>query len=390
VNDANASFFWTTKRLQNGPPGFCRKFRNCLAESSIEPRRADPYSRLRVQDEWNDQEPAMNEAYSRDGGDMHEWARLLSHMSTLSSELYRLALTAPANRFQELALEAAQAVLGFDAACWNQGAPTMDGPNYHSAKHYGSLPDRNDYHESVLNDALANPGRTITAQVEQPGASSANAVAHAHRHKTNDLHAMSALNLFDAIVFCRYRPDTPFSEAERLFIDGLVPQLADTWRINRLRALQGDRRRTAQINESQALCDSKRFLHAAGRHFAELMQLEWRDWCGPQVPTELLRDGSTTHIGNRIVVTVTPANDMWCLSIRKRTRTDRLTARERDIAKRFGRGLGYREVAQELRIAPATARNHLKNIYDKLEINSKVELAGLLRQIERPEMLRGK
>jgi len=41
-------------------------------------------------------------------------------------------------------------------------------------------------------------------------------------------------------------------------------------------------------------------------------------------------------------------------------------------------------VARELHISPATARNHLKNIYCKPEISSKVDLAGLLRQIDRP------
>jgi len=74
-----------------------------------------------------------------------------------------------------------------------------------------------------------------------------------------------------------------------------------------------------------------------GRHFAAMMQTEWKQWQGPCVPVELL--AGKTFPGGKIVVAATAIDDMWLLTIRRRSPADRLTARERDIARRFGRGL---------------------------------------------------
>jgi DNA-binding CsgD family transcriptional regulator len=55
-----------------------------------------------------------------------------------------------------------------------------------------------------------------------------------------------------------------------------------------------------------------------------------------------------------------------------------LTAREREVAEQFARGLSYKEVALVLHIAPATVRNHLARIYDKLGLETKSALVRLL------------
>lgn len=54
---------------------------------------------------------------------------------------------------------------------------------------------------------------------------------------------------------------------------------------------------------------------------------------------------------------------------------DALTARERDVAGLVAQGLPYREVATRLGISEHTVKNHLRRIYDKLDISSRVELA---------------
>lgn len=52
-----------------------------------------------------------------------------------------------------------------------------------------------------------------------------------------------------------------------------------------------------------------------------------------------------------------------------------LTPRERDVAALVARGLAYKDVAARLHISDHTVKNHLRRIYDKLDINSRVELA---------------
>lgn len=52
---------------------------------------------------------------------------------------------------------------------------------------------------------------------------------------------------------------------------------------------------------------------------------------------------------------------------------DVLTSREREILDRLAKGHSHKEVANELFISPTTVRKHIFNIYEKLQVHSKVE-----------------
>ena len=59
---------------------------------------------------------------------------------------------------------------------------------------------------------------------------------------------------------------------------------------------------------------------------------------------------------------------------------ERLSEREGAVARRYADGRTYKEIAEELFISPATVRNHLANIYRKLEINGKAELVRIVSE----------
>ena len=61
-----------------------------------------------------------------------------------------------------------------------------------------------------------------------------------------------------------------------------------------------------------------------------------------------------------------------------------LTAREMDVAQLAARGFRNSDIARHLHLQPGTVTAHLKNIYAKLDIHSRVELANLLREIGDP------
>lgn len=52
---------------------------------------------------------------------------------------------------------------------------------------------------------------------------------------------------------------------------------------------------------------------------------------------------------------------------------DVLTPREREILDRLAKGHSHKEVANELFISPTTVRKHIFNIYEKLQVHSKVD-----------------
>ena len=58
-----------------------------------------------------------------------------------------------------------------------------------------------------------------------------------------------------------------------------------------------------------------------------------------------------------------------------------LTAREIEIAQLVATGKRNKEVAIDLRLSRYTVETHLKNIYDKLQIQSRTELTNVVRDV---------
>lgn len=60
-----------------------------------------------------------------------------------------------------------------------------------------------------------------------------------------------------------------------------------------------------------------------------------------------------------------------------------LTPREEEVVSLVSKGLRYREIAGQLSVSPHTLNNHLRHIFDKLQVRGRVELAiyGLKHKI---------
>ena len=58
------------------------------------------------------------------------------------------------------------------------------------------------------------------------------------------------------------------------------------------------------------------------------------------------------------------------------TKEERLTRREREVAGPAAVGASSREIAAELVLSVRTVDNHLQNVYSKLGVSSRDELAG--------------
>lgn len=103
---------------------------------------------------------------------------------------------------------------------------------------------------------------------------------------------------------------------------------------------------------------------------------------------DLLRVMRQVHRGlpwpDRVPQTAAPgsapfaASSNSCLQPRSKAKTERwdqLTPRETEIALLVGQGLRYKEMARQLAMSSSTLNNHLRNIFEKLQINGRVELA---------------
>ena len=69
----------------------------------------------------------------------------------------------------------------------------------------------------------------------------------------------------------------------------------------------------------------------------------------------------------------------WLLRLAPRGAADELSPREREVAQRFAGGESNTAIARALGISPATVRNHLSHVYDKLQVRHRAGLIAALR-----------
>jgi len=140
----------------------------------------------------------------------------------------------------------------------------------------------------------------------------------------------------------------PTHECERQTVQALVPHLAETWNLCRLRSVAGSFGLDI-CPSARALCDCKGRLHAAAPAFTTLLRAEWPEWQGPKLPEMLqgnwLRPEHSQYVGAAIVANSEPVGDLRLLKLRHVSLLDTLTAREQEVARLFGSGSSHKSIA---------------------------------------------
>jgi len=222
--------------------------------------------------------------------------------SGLLFRLYRLAQNSPPKEFQTHALNQVREVLAFDSAIWVTGGMLPEGGIPHTIHLYHQPQEMMENwarikHHDVLNfEAFSQLGQTINAALAidpywlprvHP-----EILAHIKRygmeHILATIIANPVLQIFTAVSFYRDDPTQPFTEAERLLKQNLMPHLAEVWNNNRFNFLHSTHQDGRQADHARAICDTKGMLHNASYDFEKMMHSEWSDWHGPKLPSVLL------------------------------------------------------------------------------------------------------
>jgi DNA-binding NarL/FixJ family response regulator len=84
--------------------------------------------------------------------------------------------------------------------------------------------------------------------------------------------------------------------------------------------------------------------------------------------TDVHQGGSpmSSHIARKIVQSFQPEE-------RPNVELQKLSTREQQILDNLSKGLRYKEIAGNLFISSETVRKHIRNIYEKLQVNSRIE-----------------
>lgn len=83
---------------------------------------------------------------------------------------------------------------------------------------------------------------------------------------------------------------------------------------------------------------------------------------------EVYKGGSpmSSHIARKVVASFQPGNN-------QKAELQKLSEREKEILNELSQGLRYKEIADKLFLSTETVRTHIRNIYEKLQVNSRTE-----------------
>lgn len=311
---------------------------------------------------------------------------MLHRLSRTLREIHRLSREVPVTGFQDAAFAVMKELGRFDAGYWGGGREPVEAVVMHY-QHLHRLPTEEmnaafekvksrPRHIELISRCVINAGQAQVFDVREAGVD--DFYSHFGVDQIVTLYTRDTdFGLYHVISLYRSGAER-FTEPERMLFESAVPHLLDAWRESKLLHISGANRDACPLTPAAALLDKEGAVHFARPAFVELLRREWPDWRGPFVPEAMrrMRDGSFT--GERVAARFTPQNDLFLTVARGKGALDQLTARELEVAKQLALGHSHKEIARNLAIAPATARNHIASIHAKLGSSKGTQVAAML------------
>lgn len=309
-------------------------------------------------------------------------------VNNLVGRFYRNAVSAPLERFREVALRDLGTLVPFDTALWGIGDPTTE--CFHSLTLLGlderlkqRLERTLDLHPG-FGELFAGDDEPIDAPHVIPEECLRQSAIHATVCQPFDVRHALAVGYPDAssrlhsiILLGRFDPDQPFDPEQRSIQKHLVFHMLNAMSLAFSVYLGGVCAR--DMGKSAAICDRFGVCYDIQPSFLGLVAEKFPGWDGRQLPFDLPGPEARASLSVRgLQVVVSPVGDLLCLQIWRQGPIDLLTERERQIVDSVCRGLSYKEVARPLGIAPSTVSNHLYRVFEKLGVSSRNELAKLV------------
>ncbi|UUZ76278.1 LuxR C-terminal-related transcriptional regulator [Polaromonas sp. P1(28)-13] len=329
---------------------------------------------------------------------MHYDRDMPADFNTLLLRLYRLSQELPIQHFQDAALAQIKRVLPFDSSMWGTATTKPEGIDIHTVHLHEKSPEMLLAYEPVKHQDSA--AATVF------GKSHVTRTFHAESwfsdQKTRELRdflrRFGHENIFIAadsnprtnfvhwISLYRADKEAHCTEDERLLLGELAPHVMQALAMNRVMHLDYLEAADKALSPyGSAIADACGVLYHSDPQFKGLAQAEWNGWSGLILPADLMDALSSGHerfIGRTMVVRQYVEHGLLFLKARSRCLADLLTLREWTIARLIAKGESHKEIARALNRSPATVRNQIQVIYEKLQVGSIAMLIEALRRAE--------
>ena len=298
--------------------------------------------------------------------------------------LYKLAETCPEVEFQHRAFKIIQQKIHFDSASWAESTSTVGPLEILRTCVYKDKSElmQDDHSVPHLNPAtfksIRNSLQTFCTNLDNHAHSiDPHLLAWGKKYNIQNLLQTNVLHdnelFISSIALGRSRSSAEFTESERLNKQSITPHLVESFRLCRRFNTHRCLISRWKINHGFAMCNHQGLLFDADDAFIEILKTDypqWKDACLPNELISAIRD-NLHHKFKQAFYRGTLIGDMYLIVGRLLEQLQELSDREFQIAYDYSMGYSYKDIAFNLSIAPATVRNHISNIYGKLNINNK-------------------
>lgn len=314
----------------------------------------------------------------------------LARFSSFVADLTSLVKTTLPDNFRRQAIAMLGTHIDLTASIWGSAA-IGGGLAFHEVSIFG-LPDSAIAEAATsasadprLMTVLSAPGTSFNYSVgdDDPEVMRTLMARHGIKHIMSTAFFDAGLGLASGIVLIGADTAPAFSETERQFMEAAFPHLLRCWSENQISSLSRETSAAEKATRHSA-ASHHGVVVAAEEGFLALFQREWPGWNGPLLPDRvremLLSPEAGRYVGETVVLSVRHGHDVSLLLIRERMVADDLRPRERAVAELCASGLSYREIAETLGIALATARNHIAAVHRRLGVSRNSEISALLAE----------
>ena len=318
----------------------------------------------------------------------------LDVFSSLVLQIYRASAEVPSEGFQDAALELIKPVLPFDTSMWGVAThrPGL-GLDIHVI-HLHNTPQAmiTDYaplkHMDTCADAVAGQERVTmgfhsASRFAEPSARAYRDYLRRYGHENLFISAQAdpQTEAVQWVTLFRADPDQHCRPEELRLLAQLSPHLMQGLRHSLVHQLDRASFLPGDASLQAAIADRHGILHYATPGCADMLHAEFGAAGLGRLPAPLLAwigVNPAPFVGQTCVVMHRVHKDLVYIRLRPLCRADGLAPRQREVARLMTQGLSHKQVAQQLQLSPATVRNHITEVYRRLEVQNVLELARAL------------
>ena len=320
----------------------------------------------------------------------------MNHSSEFLLDLYRLARESPLDAFQGHAMSLIRPIVTFDSGRWTSGSyrdPVkvtfhhvhLENEPREMLSAHAQVRSKDSANLAALKHKTCNPGFIYHSPTRFPSRSAAEMHDYQKRFGHQNVlnvfrkHIASDQWHYRLIALYRRRGECQFSRRDLVFMKAFLPHLTEALSINHVVNLPSLVHQPAASGFVLGIAEPDRTVQYRDPRLDDLLR---REWPGHDRIPDALWDCLTRGLcyrGHQIVAVAECVQGMLFFKVRPLCDADKLSPRELEVARLASSGSTHKLIARELGISATTARNHLQNIHEKLEVHNAAGMIAALR-----------